>query len=218
MSNGQKREIDASAFREAVKLIYGYLTVLAITNSVRIFAEQFTPSETVAPPFPDQASLWVTFSFSVLLILRFFFGNIAHFNSDEDSDVFEIVFDSIVILLQAIMIGYATFFLTDLSQYFVIVNLVFLVDLIWFAITSVVATVRRKPIDLDRRVGVSQFVSIITFSCFWFLNFSSIGWHGNLIFIQVPATIESAIVAYLVINTSVDLFVNGRRYINFREP
>jgi hypothetical protein len=128
--------VNAAPFREAVKLIYGYLTVLAITNSVREFALAASAEPALKVPFTSSVEVWFTFTFSVLLILRFFFGNIAHFNSDKDNDPLEIVFDSAIILLQAILLGYATFLITDYGRFFCLVVIILLTDVIWYSISQ----------------------------------------------------------------------------------
>ena len=208
--------VKAGPFREAVKLIYGYLTVLAITNSVREFALIGMAEPKHAIPFTTSPEAWLSFVFSVFLILRFFFGNIAHFNSDQDNDPFEIVFDSMIILLQAILLGYATFFIGDMSKLFSIVLIILISDLAWYCISLIAIMLRKKSSDIDRRVGMSQIITVITVGTFYALNFQEIGWSFLRIFTDFGANFISTIVSFGIVNTTLDLYNNGKRYVNFR--
>lgn len=210
--------VNAGPFREAVKLIYGYLTVLAITNSVREFAIIGMTEPDHPLPFTTSPETWVAFVFSILLILRFFFGNIAHFNSDQDNDPFEIIFDSIIILLQAILLGYATFFIGDISKFFSIVIIILLSDLVWYGVSVLALKIRSKPSDIDRRVGLSQIVTIVTLLVYYTLNFEAVGWSPHLLITDFGPSFVSVIVSFGLVNTLLDLANNGRRYVNFREP
>lgn len=210
--------VNAGPFREAVKLIYGYLTVLAITNSVREFAIIGMAEPAHHLPFTTSPETWVAFVFSVILILRFFFGNVAHFNSDEDNDPFEIIFDSVIILLQAILLGYATFFIGDISKFFSVVLIILLSDLAWYVVSIVALKIRNKPSDIDRRVGLSQIVTIVTLLVYYVLNFEIIGWSAHLLITDFGPSFISIIVSFGLVNTLLDLYNNGKRYVNFREP
>jgi hypothetical protein len=210
--------VNAGPFRDAVKMIYGYLTVLAITNSVREFA--IFPAGIVQGGFPFTTSVdvWFTFVFSVFLILRFFFGNIAHFNSDQDNDPFEIIFDSSIIIVQAILLGYLTFFITDLSKFLAVVVIILISDFIWYAVSIAVAWLRRKASDLDRRVGLSQVITLVTISVYWLMNHEKVGKNPIVLLTDFEPTLISALVSFGVVNTILDLYNNGRRYVNFKEP
>jgi hypothetical protein len=169
-------------------------------------------------PFTTSPETWVAFVFSIVLILRFFFGNVAHFNSDQDNDPFEIIFDSMIILLQAILLGYATFFIGDISKFFSIVLIILLSDLVWYGVSIVALKIRRKPSDIDRRVGLSQIVTMVTLLVYYALNFEIIGWSAYLLITDFGPSFISIIVSFGLVNTLLDLYNNGKRYVNFREP
>lgn len=203
-------------FRTAVNQIYGIVMALAITNSTQIFATQASSTPANYPPMPADFSTWVAFIFSTVLILRFFFGNIAHLNSDKDNNIVEVAFDSSVILIQAVLISYATYFITDLSKFIVIVNILFSVDLLWYGVSWAVVHYFKKEMDVDKSVHASQFLTVLTLVLFWILNFDDLGWKFYNIFVSVAAKPESVLIAYLVVNTSLDIYLNRYRYLKFR--
>lgn len=210
--------VNAGPFREAVKLVYGYLTVLAITNSVREFALLAPTGNQGSMPFTFASDVWFTFVFSIVLILRFFFGNIAHFNSDKDDDPFEIIFDSVTIIFQAILLGYLTFFISDLSNFLPVLVMILVSDLIWYAASLMALWIRGKPSDLDRRVGLSQIVTVVTLMVYFGMNIEKVGCNPLLLFTNFGPSLASALLAFGCVNTTLDLFYNGRRYVNFKEP
>lgn len=150
--------------------------------------------------------------------IALFFGNIAHFNSDEDNDPFEIIFDSIIILFQAILLGYATFFISDISKFFSLVLIILLSDLLWYVLSIFALKIRNKPSDIDRRVGLSQIVTIVTLLVYYVLNFEIVGWSVHLLITDFGPSFISIVVSFGLVNTLLDLTNNGKRYVNFREP
>jgi hypothetical protein len=71
---------------------------------------------------------------------------------------------------------------------------------------------------MDRRVGLSQVVTIISLLVFWLLNFDSASVGVFDLVTDFGASFISVVIAFGVINTGLDIYLQWRRYVDFREP
>jgi hypothetical protein len=187
-------------FKDATISLLGFLTVLAITNSIRVYLEGDRSNHDIS----DATALAALFLILTTSI-RFFYGNIVHLKSDRDEDCFEIVIDCITILLQGILVGFAAFFVLKIEHLLIFIFSLYALDIVWFALRRLVNYLRQKKDDADARIGIGIIVSSLYVICFVALT---------------PAWIASEVAAksylmwiILILFNGVDLLIHGPRYV-----
>lgn len=189
-------------FKDATISLLGFLTVLAITNSIRIFIETLEKRSGI----DEYYILLIDLLIVLFTSIRFYYGNIAHLKSDQDDDCFEIVLDCITVLIQALIVGVSAFYVVNPSKLLSILIVLHAIDIFWLALRRTVNWWRKKKDDAGSKVYISVIISAayvaMYFICtkFFFIDLSTaIGWKTLLVI--------------LVVSNFIDLLVNGPRYV-----
>lgn len=219
MEEQNKKKEKVKPFIDAVKFFYALILTLAAQNLISEFSKAKAPDSDLV--FSQSFENWFVLFCGITIILRFYFGNISHINSDKDFDGFEILVDCLTIIIQGIGLAYATFFFNHPDKFFAVIVWVFLTDIFWYVVRAVYVLGARKSSDLNSRINSSEVVTAVTIMLFIIFSWDSTV-QGGLIDKLLDALLKAGrvevdhIIWIFALNTIADIVVNGPRYVGLQ--
>lgn len=205
------------SFRDSIKLLVGIITALAVENALaQLSLQTGNPNNTTRSLHDVPGSVWLAFFSSITLTLRFFFGNIQYLNSDPDNDTIELLIDTSTILIQSMILALITNYINNDVQFFLSVIGLFIFDFVWFVLFNIQAHMRGKS-KLQSSMGYGQanaLTSIVLLIVFGFNYPVSLLDHGLSDFLKQVDLNEGRTLAMMILNLGLDLWINGRRYLD----
>lgn len=205
------------SFRDAIKLLVGILTALAVKNAVSQLAEG-GGTVNVRPLTEVPISVWLTFFTSITFTLRFFFGNIEYLNSDPDDDTIELLLDTSVVLVQSMLLALITNYINRPDLFFFYVICLLLVECAWYLIFSIQAHIRKKT-KLESPIGYGLASSIVTIILLISIGYTYPASLDKLTFVDIKNSIHLNLPTISIIifaNLCFDIWINGKRYLDIQ--